>query len=193
MLFSETKDRIALRPSKSLSAAIFWLKLVGIWHYDNSFNILYKIYWFTIFIAGSVIPISASIGFVRTVWGDLTSVVDSFYFTSEVIGVALKIYTLNHRNLRSTIETLDSNLLINQDCSQDKYIQKSMRTVKKNIFLFLGAISFSACLMGLTPLLTDAFTKRTLPQKGWYYIDSQVSPNYELIYCYQISCKFILL
>lgn len=163
---------------------------MGMWYYDNVFNILYKIYWLFIFIATSVILSLASLSFIVIVWGDLILLADSLYFSSELLGVVLKIWTVDYRNMRTTIEALDSKSLTSQSYDQDKYVAKSMWVAKRNILLVLGSFTFHCCLRGVVPFLTDAFENKVLPEMGWYYIDTKVSPNYEIVFCIQVFGKF---
>lgn len=182
--------RKALKPVRCFDIAIFFLKLTGVWHFEGVLHLPYAVYGHVMFVFLAVIPTLAMIIFVAKVWGDLIQMAEGLYFTSTMLALVFKFALKSNLKMKNVVEELNSERLTRQKIDQDKYVEEAMKITNRNIILVTGTFSMVCCSWGIAPFFNDTFASKELPKMGWYYIDTSVSPNYEIIYCYQIFGKY---
>ncbi|GLV41243.1 Odorant receptor 83a [Carabus blaptoides fortunei] len=169
----------------SLYPAIFFLKLLGIWHFEGKIGVLYRMYGhIMLFLVGSLYAASMLM-YVIEVWGNLHEMTDAIYLLVTIISLTLKCTLLDYKQMIAMISLLSSEHFNRHVPEQDVFINTAMYICKRNSIVYLLMCTTVCWSWLVIPVITGAYQVKKLPFKGWYPFKTDSSPVYEMTCMYQ--------
>ncbi|KAJ3636033.1 hypothetical protein MTP99_008882 [Tenebrio molitor] len=168
------------------------LNSVGLWPRGQD---LYKLDWYTLYavlagvsiVAGHNLSQIVNIYFVYT---DLEALTDTIFLMTTNILATVKMY-LFVRSLalvKKLFVTLNSPRFRPKCLRQVRLVQPALKQWKVSYVLFCCVVYFNVTVWSLGPILNGWVEDHRLPFEAWYPFDTKKSPNYELVYGYQVTC-----
>ncbi|KAJ3663401.1 hypothetical protein Zmor_007667 [Zophobas morio] len=171
----------------TLTVNLWILRTVGIWpgknkSYESKWYTLYFIFNATLLIGVQNFTQIINIFFVYT---DLEALAGTcFILATNFLGLAkMLIFVRNLRSIHNILEILDSDEAQPKSTEQIKLVQPSLKRWKMSYFVFMSYVSSNLLLWLLVPLLSEGYQ---LPLVSWYPFSVEKSPNYEIVFMYQV-------
>ena len=171
----------------TLTVNLWILRTVGIWpgknkSYESKWYTLYFIFNATLLIGVQNFTQIINIFFVYT---DLEALAATcFILATNFLGLAkMLIFVRNLRSIHSILAILDSDEAQPKSKEQIKLVQPSLKRWKMSYFVFMSYVSSNLLLWLLVPLLSEGYQ---LPLVSWYPFSVEKSPNYEIVFMYQV-------
>ena len=170
------------------------LKLVGLWppgdeSYKKNFYTLYSATILIVFVCGHNFFQAVNLFFILD---DFDSFTASIFVTLSTLASVLKSYSLvqNMSSLKHLFVTIRDQMFLPKNQEQIMLIKFGMR-IWKSVFLLINFVAGNCVLFWTAFPILDGASYR-LPFLAWYPFRTTVSPNYELVYLYQVAAIAVI-
>jgi hypothetical protein len=165
------------------------LKCVGLWPergetYQRDFYTFYAVFNAILIIGGHNLSQLVNILFV---YSDLEALAATIFVMITNILATMKMYLFvrNMRVIKRLLLVLDSIHFQPKSLEQEKLIQPSLKIWKKSYTIYSSIVAVNVVLWSIAPLMNEG---QRLPFVAWYPFSTESSPNYQIIYVYQVVC-----
>jgi hypothetical protein len=173
----------------TIKVNIFMLRCVGLWPgrgetYQRDLYTFYAVFNAILIIGGHNFSQLANIFFV---YSDLEALAATIFVMITNILATVKMYTfvLNMRVIKELLLVLDSFHFQPKSLEQVKLVQPTLQIWKKLYIVYSSVVGVNVLLWSIAPLLDEG---QRLPFVAWYPFSTESSPNYQIIYIYQVVC-----
>ncbi|XP_077299484.1 odorant receptor Or1-like [Arctopsyche grandis] len=172
-----------------LSYPLAVLYVFGLWKRENH-PYLYFMYSFFFLFATQYAYAMFQIIYMAKAWGDIEKIAEASFLllTQATLCVKIILFTWKKSDIENLIENMDEDIFFPRKETQWAVIKKSVIIQKFEFFLFIFMSSFTIVFWAIFPLIDAGPQQKVLPFKAWYPLPTEVTPYYELLYFYQISC-----
>ncbi|KAJ3663384.1 hypothetical protein Zmor_007659 [Zophobas morio] len=168
------------------------LRCLGLWPKNND---LYKLDLYTLYasVAALVILVghnSCALINIFYVYNDLQALAKIVFVATTNLQATFKMYTFvrNIKTFKQLLAALNSDLFRPKTSQQFEIVKATLRTWRKAYAWFLTILCVIISMWSITPFLTGGVHHYQLPFDAWYPVEIKVSPNYEILYFYQLLC-----
>jgi hypothetical protein len=175
--------------TSTIRANVFMLKCVGLWPergetYQRDFYTFYAVFNAILIIGGHNLSQLVNILFV---YSDLEALAATIFVMITNILATMKMYLFvrNMRVIKRLLLVLDSFHFQPKSLEQEKLIQPSLKIWKKSYTIYSSIVAVNVVLWSIAPLMNEG---QRLPFVAWYPFSTESSPNYQIIYVYQVVC-----
>ncbi|XP_068918317.1 odorant receptor 46a-like [Tenebrio molitor] len=105
--------------------------------------------------------------------------------TNILATVKMYTFVVNMRVIKELLLVLDSFHFQPKSLEQVKLVQPTLQIWKKLYIVYSSVVGVNVLLWSIAPLLNEG---QRLPFVAWYPFSTESSPNYQIIYIYQVVC-----
>lgn len=174
----------------AISINIIKLQIVGLWPPGN------HLYSFNLYTGWTLTAITIFIyahNFFQVLYmifniNDLEAITSTAFINiSELTGILKSYYLIqNMKILKKLMHTLTTKMFQPKTQFQKVLIDQNIKSWKTLYFLYWGMSSGALFFWSTFPILDKSIKVYRLPFMAWYPFNTKISPNYEIIYIYQV-------
>ncbi|RZC42786.1 7tm 6 domain containing protein, partial [Asbolus verrucosus] len=175
---------------KTIKGNITRMRIVGIWPGGNE---SYKLDLYTLWSVLSITVLTFGHAFFQMynlvfIFHDLQAVLGTMYVTlSELVNLLKAYLTIkNMKILKQLMVTLNSDLFQPRNEKQLIMVSPDLRFWKLVGYYFWTSITIAIFFWSTYPVFDHSIKNHRLPFLAWYPYNTNVSPNYEITYVYQV-------
>ena len=170
----------------SLTVTLCILKCIGLWpekFYTCNFYTLYAIFVAIVIVAGHNLSQIINIFFVYTDLEALTATI--FVLTTNILAtIKMCLFVRNLKVIKQLFAVLDRDQFQPKSAHQRNLLQPSLKFWKVSFVVFHTVVALNVTLWSISPLTNE---EQKLPFLAWYPFNIDISPNYNIVYMYQVT------
>ncbi|KAJ3663402.1 hypothetical protein Zmor_007668 [Zophobas morio] len=170
-----------------LTANLWVLRIVGIWPGKNK---SYESKWYTLYFVINAILLIGVQNFVQIinilfVYTDLEALAATCFIlaTNFLCLAKILVFVRNLKSINKILAILDSDEAQPKSAEQIKLVQSSLTRWKVSYSVFMTHVTLNVLAWVLFPLISEGYQ---LPLASWYPFSVEKSPNYEIVFVYQV-------
>ncbi|RZC42226.1 7tm 6 domain containing protein [Asbolus verrucosus] len=174
----------------TINTTIKRMKVAGLWPAgDESYKLnlygIWSAFVIIVFTFGHVFWQTFNIMFT---FNDLEAVTGMLYVTLSEILIVIKAYfaVKNMKILKQLMVTLNGDMFQPRNQRQLEMIKPDLKFWKINSYMFWGSVSMAVFFWSTFPIFDNSIKDHRLPFLAWYPYRTDLSPNYEITYIYQV-------
>lgn len=178
-----------------IRTTIFFLKVIGIWSPSQTtcrcnLYTLYKVFTVVAFLLTNVVSQIINMHFIV---GDVEAMALSFIFLLMFTSLTIKLmfFIKDQDILEDVLTVLDAEPLFQPTTQQESHCRSVLNNWKKLYMAFSVSMYAAIASWVLFPVIDNSYGEHPLIYLAWYPFDADVSPLYQIVYCYQTICFFI--
>ncbi|XP_063925823.1 odorant receptor Or1-like [Zophobas morio] len=171
---------------------LFVLRTVGLWPKDNE---LYKPDFYTVYASLAAIVIIGGHNLFQLinilyVYNDIKALTRIIFVATTNFLAATKMYFFvrNLKMVKQLFVRLNSEQFRPKTFEQLKLVEPTLKGWKTIYGVYVTIVCSIVFMWSINPFLTGGVQQYELPFDAWYPVQITVSPNYEILYAYQLVC-----